>query len=145
MKINNIYFITLSLLSLLYFTGCSKKLNKTTPIKVEKKMQKESIPQWVLTPNIDGYVGGVGITKVISNKRKQEKLVVMSAKAALTKNIKVKIDSELVKKADNKGEKDVTSIKKLSSSQMLGNLKKKASWIDKNNNYYIWMVIDNEY
>lgn len=103
----------------------------------------DKVPPWVHTPSMDGYIGGIGITKVIPNKIEQEMIAMILAKADLLKSIKVSINSSLDITQHQDGSKKVEKSLKLRAKSMLKKSEKKAQWFDNEGNYYIWIVISN--
>ena len=77
------------------------------------------VPAWVHKPSMDGYIGGIGITKVIPNKIEQEMIAMILAKADLLKSIKVSINSDLSITQNKDGKKEIKKSLNIRAKSML--------------------------
>lgn len=130
----------------LFLIGCSKNntvISKQNNSKSIEKTVQSSEPDWLLDPSIDGYIGAIGSTKVITNKTKQEKIATLKAKSNLAKSIKVRVQSKTVLAKNSDGKSKYKKSIKLSTKQMLKKAIKKDFFI-KDGYYYVWMVVKDD-
>ena len=132
----NLY--TLLLACGIIFSGCgSSKPEVTKKVEVkEQKIQDSKIPKWINNPDIDGYVGAVGIVKKMKNKKKQKYIAKKLAVASLQERKRVMFESKINKRDS----KLVQEIKQTSSHYNSDNIIVKDEYSD-DESYYVWMVI----
>ena len=140
---------TISLMALsLFVVGCGS-VNKTTiqkkpavkPTihKVIKTTPIDNTPKWILNPNKANYVCSIGSAKLTSiNEAK--KIANIKAKANISKNISIYINSENIAKINctsKECKKEFNKFSEQQSTNMLTNISVLDEYIDeKNNRYY---------
>jgi len=140
---NKIVKIGLSCCVLAFVVGCSDvnkpNVTKTAP----QKKHTTSKPQWIFTPNMNGYQGVVSIIskKKVKNKQKLYYIAKLKAQALFEQRKGTVVNSSSTIKTDSTGKidyKEKINIK--SNSIQTKKLIVKSTYEDKDN-YYMWMVV----
>ena len=139
MKNLSILFLACGIL----FSGCGSldvepKVEKVKSKNIEPKVivQDSNIPKWINNPDIDGYIGAVGIVKKMKNKKKQKYIAKKLAIASLQEQKRVMFESKITKRDSEL----IQEIKQTSSHYNSYDIIQKAEFSDEEN-YYVWMVI----
>ena len=109
-------------------------------------------PVWFINPNLDGFIGAVGIAKPIGGKSSvvaQRRTAKALAMSELARTISVLIDTEVqTKKLNidsstlNYYETKVSTMSRHKAEEALNNFEIRDEWIDPaTNELYLWLVI----
>ena len=134
------------------FTGCGsqkvqapkkQEVKKAQPTKASTTVS--SIPKWIANPDADGYIGAVGVVKLMKNKKKQNYIAKKLATAELQERKRVMMSSTVDKtdKVKNNGalKSELTQTIKQTSSHFNSDvIIQKAEYSD-DKSYYVWMVV----
>jgi hypothetical protein len=134
---------------ILLITGCSISNEKVnTPIlnSQSQSQQQTNIkskiiddtPNWILNPDKQNYICATGSSKVLNDKKTMKKIAFMRAKANISIQIKIYINtqSKLIQNSNGKSKFTISSTHQ--STNMLKNIKIMNTYIDeKNQIYYI--------
>lgn len=93
-------------------------------------------PKWINNPDLDGYIGSVGIVKEMKNKKKRNYIAKKLAIASLQERKRVLMESSVEKKDSEL----VSTIKQSSSHFNDYEIIQKDDYSD-GENYYVWVVI----
>ena len=126
--------------------------SKERPLSKTKYPMQNGYPVWFFQPDYDGYLGAVGIAKQQAGKSfyQQQRLAKISAEAALSKKIKVVVNTEL-NLTQTKVEAGVVNyyrsrlqtFSKHQAEQFLSNIIVKDQWINpKTKELYVWLVLE---
>ena len=111
----------------------SKIIEETSP----KEVPQNNLPKWILEPNIDGYICAVGSAKkqVDGDVSTQKKIALITAKANISKQIEIYIESELTmnkKCSASECQSDMNFKSRQQSMNMIRNIQIKNEWVDPN-------------
>lgn len=146
-------YIFLSIIGVaILLSGCQsqkvtpkKKEVINTTNKLQSNMSKQ--PLWINNPDMDGYIGAVGIVKKMSNKKKEKYIAKKIAISKLQEKKRVLLESKIVmKKSANSTTMSSSSnqeITQKSSHYKSDTIVFKDEYSDKDN-YYVWMVKDDK-
>jgi len=100
-------------------------------------------PDWVKDPSLHGkYVGAVGCAKEMQNKKLQEKIAILRAKGAISREIDVSIYSSIHMKQtlDNNISSEDFGFESNQNSLTTFTIKVMDSYFDKKKNLCVWVV-----
>ncbi len=126
--------------------------SKERPLTKTKYPMQNGYPVWFFHPDYDGYLGAVGIASYQPGKSfyQQQRLAKISAEAALSKKIKVVVNTEL-NLIQTKVEAGVMNyyrsrlktFSKHQAEQFLSNIVVKDQWVNpKTKELYVWLVLE---
>lgn len=119
----------------------SIELTAKSNTTVKKEDTKPKVPLWISTPDMNGYIGGVGVVKKMKNKKKQNYIARKIALANLQERKRVLTESDTVVTQGTDQKVQVkNSIKQTSSHFNDYETMQKAEYED-SEFYYVWMVI----
>ena len=98
-------------------------------------------PKWIFQSGDERYIYGVGSAKKMDSLAKQLRIASILARANLSENIGVEIESKFTKEHTQKGKEMNYSISQ-TSSHLLRYAFIKDRWISKNGELFILMAID---
>ena len=133
------YFLTLSFLSLIFFSGCGSTPNPTST-KCEDKA-------WMLNPNSNGKVGAVGSSMRTYDQKtnSQRKLAITRALDELSLQQGVKVTLNMDKTETVKNDKSTTTLDSKSTYSTNTKVTAHIQEACKNNSsgeFYVWMLLD---
>ena len=140
--------LVISLISVM-FTGCSNK--KEMISKEYNDLELKDAPQWVLMPEVKGYIAEVGSAalneaKDISFQREE---AMAGARANMVKQIEIKVDTmfKSFKAATGSGkdstfDKSSESVSKQLATRTLNGSIVKETWISRSGTMYVLMIVD---
>lgn len=135
--------LSILILTALIISGCSSsnKQIKTPIVKktivYKKDMKIDDTPKWILNPNKHNYICSIGSAS-ITDKKTTNTIAKMKAKANISKQISIYIDSQSKSIKNRNGKSKFTTSSSQQSTNMLRGIKFVDNYTDKpNNRYYI--------
>ncbi|MEA2018113.1 MAG: LPP20 family lipoprotein [Campylobacterota bacterium] len=130
------------LISSLLLIGCgstpqpSKVISNSKKTITPKPIIKKTSPNWILNPNKQNHICAIGSSKLSSDKKTMKKIASMKAKANISKQIKIYIDSKSKASKNNNGKSTYTTSSTQQSTNMLRGVKVVDNYEDKQNNIF---------
>ena len=129
----------------LLFIGCTSNkqpnVDKKSKIKkvivAQKQIVKDNTPNWILNPEKPNYICAIG-SAPITDKKTTTTIARIKAKANISKQISIYINSKSISMKNSSGKSKYTSSSSQQSTNMLRDVKFTDNYTDKRNNrYYI--------
>lgn len=145
--VRKILFFSFLTLFCVGVSGCGSQ--EAVPENEPKQRSLSHLPKWVLSPEIEGYLSGVGYAKPQrSNPAYQRRVAMMQAKAAIGRAIEVYVRTELSMEkrcGDEACRSEMTTRSQHLSRQLIGESTLMNEWTDpKTGILYIRLVVKKE-
>ena len=133
------YFLTLSFLSLIFFSGCGQQ-----PRPISEKCEDRA---WMLNPNSNGNIGAVGSAMRTYDQKtnSQRKLAITRALDELSLQKGVKVSLSMNKQEIVKNERSTTTLESKSTYNTNNKITAHIEDACKNKTsgeFFVWMLLD---
>jgi hypothetical protein len=133
---------------IVFLSGCGSHVEPESQQEKPQKVIKKSVslivevlPTWVMNPTKEGYICEVGSSSIYEKMALTKRTALIIAKANISKEIKLYIDTQITKKSHCEGDncqKEIHSKSTLTSSNMIRNVSVIDSYHDTDTaRYYI--------